>query len=378
SIFDRIVAFSGKKITYEDVITNLNVLDYDFFFQMVEAMLLEDSSKVLLLFDDVQRRGFEPDLFINGLAEHLRNLLVCKDEATLQLLEVSEGLRERYRQQARLIPSRLLLTALNLANDCDVTYKLARNKRLHVEMALLKMTYINRAFQSTDNGAPAPLPEKKTADLSEKASLPHITSPSAAEEPAEEPDNPAPELPQPAPAPPENKGVLTPEPLPPAPKQEPVKVKKLNKHEAPRIDLKAMMAEVKAEVAQFEGQETAELTLDQVQAAWDGYAEAMEQESAKVILRNAELAVDGKKLTAKVTSALAENTIRQETALMEHLRVELKVPQLSLFIEIDKSKAPEAPKPKRILNSKDKYLAMRETNPLIQEIQQRFDLRPDE
>ena len=144
------------------------------------------------------------------------------------------------------------------------------------------------------------------------------------------------------------------------------------------LDLKAMMAEVKAEVAQFEGQETAELTLDQVQAAWDGYAEAMEQESAKVILRNAELAVDGKKLTAKVTSALAENTIRQETALMEHLRVELKVPQLSLFIEIDKSKAPEAPKPKRILNSKDKYLAMRETNPLIQEIEQRFDLRPDE
>ncbi|MCB0572527.1 MAG: DNA polymerase III subunit gamma/tau [Phaeodactylibacter sp.] len=357
SIFDRIVAFSGKRITYEDVISNLNILDYDFFFKMVDALMVEDAAGVMMIFDDIQRRGFEPDLFVNGLAEHLRNLLVCKDEVTLQLLEVSEGLRDRYQQQARLAPARFLLTALNLANDCDVNYKLARNKRLHVEMALLKMAYINRAFQLAENGAPAAVPEKKTAELTQRAPKTPSAPEVATAAPEKEPEN---------------------TPPPPAPEPKPKEIVKSRKHEAPRLDMNALLEEVKAETAQSESQAETVLTLGQVQAAWEEYTEALEQESVKVILRNAGLELDGKKLTAKVSSALAENTIRQESALMEYLRTQLNSPQLGLFIEIDKSKAVEAPKPKRILGAKEKYLAMRETNPLIQEMQQRFDLRPDE
>lgn len=355
SIFDRIVAFSGKRITYEDVINNLNILDYDVFFQMVDALLLEDAAKVLLIFDDVLRRGFEPDLFINGLAEHLRNLLVCKDEVTLQLLEVSEGLRERYLKQAQLAPSRLLLTALNLANDCDVAYKLARNKRLHVEMALLKMAYINRAFQLAENGAPNPAPEKKTPELREEPAPP-----------------PAPESERNEP---ETGGA---EPPPPVPQPPPPAAGKAGKHLAPRLDINALLEEVKAEAAQNEEPDAQELSLGQVQAAWEEYTEALDQETVKGILRNADLVLEGEKLLVKVSSPLAENTIRQESGLMEHLRSKLNRPQLGLFIEIDKSKTPETPRPKRIHSSKEKYLAMRESNPLIQELQKRFDLRPDE
>ena len=145
SIFDRIVSFAGRRVTYEDVIANLNILDYDYFFRITDALLTEDIPQTLAVFDDVIRKGFDADLFINGLAEHLRNLLVCKDEQTLTLLEAGDSLRERYRQQARLSPMAFLLTALNLANDCDINYKMARNKRLHAEMSLLRMASIGRA-----------------------------------------------------------------------------------------------------------------------------------------------------------------------------------------------------------------------------------------
>jgi len=160
SIFDRITSFSGKKITYNDVIENLNVLDYDYYFQMTDALLAEDVPAILNLFDQILRKGFEPDVFVTGLAEHLRNILVCKDEATLALLETGESLRERYRRQAHLAATSFLLTALNLANDCDINFKLARHKRLHVEMSLIKMGYIGRAVKA----AQTPSLEKKTPD----------------------------------------------------------------------------------------------------------------------------------------------------------------------------------------------------------------------
>ena len=141
----------------DDVIENLNVLDYDYYFQITDALLAEDAAAILNLFDQILRKGFESDVFVNGLSEHLRNILVCKDEATLALLEVGESLRERYRKQAAVAPSSFLLTALNICNDCDINFKMARNKRLHVEMALLKMCYINRAVKA----AQAPAAEKK-------------------------------------------------------------------------------------------------------------------------------------------------------------------------------------------------------------------------
>jgi DNA polymerase-3 subunit gamma/tau len=158
SIFDRITSGSGKKITYDAVIENLNVLDYDYFFQITDALLAEDSAALMNRFDEILRKGFDPEVFILGLAEHLRNVLVCKDKATLGLLEVGESLRERYRAQAAITPSSFLLTALNLCNDCDINFKMARHKRLHVEMALLKMCHIGRAVKGA-------VLEKKTLDV---------------------------------------------------------------------------------------------------------------------------------------------------------------------------------------------------------------------
>ena len=142
SIFDQIVSFSGKEITYQDVITNLNVLDYDYYFRLVDHFLKNEVPEVLLILDDVLNHGFDGHHFITGLSSHLRDLLVCSDPVTVQLLEVGGDIRERYKTQAASCPPEFLLDALQIGNDCDYKYKTSQNKRLLIELALIKMAQL--------------------------------------------------------------------------------------------------------------------------------------------------------------------------------------------------------------------------------------------
>jgi DNA polymerase-3 subunit gamma/tau len=146
SMFDQIVSFSGGKVTYRSVIDNLNILDYDYYFSITESLLKEDTAKVLLFFDEILSRGFDGAHFIAGLSEHFRNLLVSKDQSTLKLLEVSEGIKNKYLQQSQAGSVSFLLSAMNIANQCDISYKLSKNQRLQVELALLKMCHLPSAF----------------------------------------------------------------------------------------------------------------------------------------------------------------------------------------------------------------------------------------
>ncbi len=139
SIFDQMVSFSGKNITYKDVINNLNVLDYDYYFQIVDHILHGHTSDILLILNDIVSKGFEPQHFVSGMGNHLRSLLVSKDPVTVQLLEVSEQLRQRYLMQSQACPLPFLIKALEINNQCDIDYRAANNKRLHLEIALLKM-----------------------------------------------------------------------------------------------------------------------------------------------------------------------------------------------------------------------------------------------
>ena len=139
SIFDQMVSFSGKNITYKDVIDNLNVLDYDYYFQIVDHILQGNTSDILLILNDIISKGFEPQHFVSGMGNHLRSLLVSRDPATVQLLEVSEQLRQRYIAQSQACPMPFLIKALEINNQCDIDYRSANNKRLHLEIALLKM-----------------------------------------------------------------------------------------------------------------------------------------------------------------------------------------------------------------------------------------------
>ncbi len=139
SIFDQMVSFSGNNITYKDVITNLNVLDYEYYFGMVENILANDINSILLLLNEVINKGFDPQNFIQGMANHLRNLLLGKDQRVVDLMEVSSQLKARYTKQAERCSTEFLLKSLDIANECDINFRSANNKRLHLEVALMKM-----------------------------------------------------------------------------------------------------------------------------------------------------------------------------------------------------------------------------------------------
>lgn len=148
SMFDRLSSFSEGKLTYNSVLENLNVLDYDYFFKVTDALLAENLTLTLQLFDEILRKGFEGDDFVLGLSEHFRNLLFCKDKQTLSLMEVSENLKQKYAEQSSLASPDFLVNCLNMGNQCDVQYKASKNKRLTVELALIKMCYVNAVVNS--------------------------------------------------------------------------------------------------------------------------------------------------------------------------------------------------------------------------------------
>jgi DNA polymerase III subunit gamma/tau len=139
SIFDQIVSFSGSSITYEQVIENLNVLDYDYFFRMTDLVLEEKPTEILLLVDQIIQKGFDGADFITGFGAHLRNLLVSKDPNTVKLIEAGDDIRERFIAQSAKCAREYLLLALEINNNADVQYKTSNNKRLTLELALLQI-----------------------------------------------------------------------------------------------------------------------------------------------------------------------------------------------------------------------------------------------
>lgn len=142
SLFDQMVSYTQGNVTYQGVIGSLNILDYDYYFRFTDLFLEHKISETMLLFDEVLRRGFDGGNFITNLTAHLRDLLVSREPATLPLLEVSTDVRERYREQAQRCPERLLIHAIKLCNDCDLNYRISKNKRLLVELTLIQLSQL--------------------------------------------------------------------------------------------------------------------------------------------------------------------------------------------------------------------------------------------
>ena len=147
SIFDQIVTFAGNNITYQHVIDNLNILDYDYYFRIVDYALKEDIPSSLLLYNEIMEKGFDGHHFVIGLASHYRNLLVCKDVRTAPLLEVGENIEQRFIAQAKEVDGMMILRALGVLSKTDVEYKSAKNQRLLVEMALMQLCSIKQELE---------------------------------------------------------------------------------------------------------------------------------------------------------------------------------------------------------------------------------------
>jgi DNA polymerase III subunit gamma/tau len=146
SLMDKMVSFSDGKLTYADTLENLNILDAGYYFKLLETVRNQQLAESLLIYDEINRKGFEGDLLLSGFAEFIRNLLICKDEKASRLLDVVEDFKEKYRQVSQDVESSYLISALNLLSESELHYKAARNKRLHVELALIKLSYLNQAL----------------------------------------------------------------------------------------------------------------------------------------------------------------------------------------------------------------------------------------
>ncbi len=147
---DKIVSFTNGELTYQNTLEHLNILDADYFFKLLDAMQQQDLATSMLLFDDINRKGFEGDMVLNAMAEFFRNLLVCKDEKVASLLEVVESFKDKYTSAAKKTSASYIISALNVLNEAEINYKQARNKRLHVELALIKLTYLQQALDLSD------------------------------------------------------------------------------------------------------------------------------------------------------------------------------------------------------------------------------------
>jgi DNA polymerase-3 subunit gamma/tau len=147
SILDKIVSFSNGALTYENTLEHLNILDEAYFFKLLEYLTTQDLTQAMLLYDEINQKGFEGDMVLYGLASFIRNLLVCKDPASAKLLESIEGWREQYISVAKEISTPYLVSALNLLNEAEIQFKMARNKRLHVEMAIIKLNFLQQAIE---------------------------------------------------------------------------------------------------------------------------------------------------------------------------------------------------------------------------------------
>jgi DNA polymerase-3 subunit gamma/tau len=152
SIMDKIVSFTNGELNYKNTLEHLNILDADYYFKLLDALKNQDLASALLLFDDINRKGFEGDQVLNGFAEFFRNLLVCKDSRVLNLLEVVESFKDRYGAQAASTETSFIISALNILNEAEMQYKAARNKRLHIELTLIKLSYLQQALSLDSDG----------------------------------------------------------------------------------------------------------------------------------------------------------------------------------------------------------------------------------
>lgn len=334
SYFDQIVSFSGGKVTYENVIENLNVLDYEYYFKLTDYFVENNFAACLTVFNEILNKGFDGHHFISGLARHFRDLLVSKDPVTIQLLEVGDTIRDKYLQQAKNIPLSFVLQALNFANACDLAYKSSQDKRLQVELSLINISMITKKKQEPE------ITSNKTLE-------PVIAS---SEKPANETENP------------ENINKMTSISIKDALKSNGSATKA-----TPGIEEKESEDDVKIE------KNKAEFTIDQLTGIWEQFAELIKQEKPRLhhILKSTK---PGLKDKFTITVVLG-NTLQKETfdkaqaEIMKFLSSKLRNDHLLFELEID-----EQTGQKQLFTDNDKLKYLTEKNPNLAAFKQKLDL----
>ncbi len=366
SIFDRVVSFSGKNLTRKAVSENLNVLDYDAFFQVTDHILNNEIPELLLQFNAILSRGFEGQHFIAGLASHFRDLFVAKSAQTIELLEVGDDTKENYKKQSEKTTTTFLKQAIFLANDCDLKYKTSRNQRLLVELCLMKLASINfDGEKKKTSGFIIPAAYFKNKNSPEIVVQKQPQQPQAEVYRSDESEKsnvvekPKPEHPQKPIAAPVLTGVKR--------QSSGLSLKSIQKKKEHQI--KQMNVQIKEEDLPSEA-----FSEDQMLEFWNAYVDKLEK-NGKYNLA-AILKIDTPKLTDNFVIQLefpnSTNKIeveRQQFELLQFLRKSLNNFEIALDISVN-----ESMEKKYAYTAEDKYKKLKEKNPALETLKQTFNL----
>jgi DNA polymerase III subunit gamma/tau len=380
SIMDKIVSFTNGELNYQNTLEHLNILDADYYFKLMDCMLKQDLSGAMLLYDDINKKGFEGDLVLNGFAEFIRNLLVCKDEKVAILLEAVESFREKYISTAKKIAPSFLISALNIINDAEINYKAARNKRLHVELAIIKLCYLQQAIEITSEGGG--LSKKKIVETSLSFRTAAIKPLKLEGQKSEVRSRESGVRSQPT----EAKLVIETSLV----KEEQANYKEESKTPNPKPQtpgtklspLDKIRKQVKGNGNNGNGNAAVNtpLEMEQLQAAWNEYAQKLKSEKnpAGTNFEMAELRVqDANSFIAIVTNNIQLRFIEQSgQKASQFLREKLNNTLLEFFIVMEENKEEKIPVGTP-LTSREQFLKMAERYPLVKELKDRLRLELD-
>jgi DNA polymerase-3 subunit gamma/tau len=389
SIFDQMVSFSGKNITYKDVIDNLNVLDYDYYFQIVDHILRGETSDILLILNDIINKGFEPQHFVSGMGNHLRSLMVCKDPSTVQLLEVSEQLRQRYLTQSQSCPMPFLIRALEINNKCDIDYRAANNKRLHLEIALLKMCALcSQALNMpTAQAQPVQMPQNRPATQPVASAAPiSSTNTGASSTPAQPAKDPEPvEGPKTTPSPQQPNNPTVQQPQPQQPNNSTIQQSTVQQSSpTPTLRPRGTTSSISINKAMQQAEQKAEekeetwntpFTQEQLAAAWLDFVNRYKNVSpnfAAALVKYSPRLIGNSEIHFNVDNLLFERDTEGMSALRHHLKQSLHNNQFQLKPEVM-----ERPAEIDAYTDKDKFEKMAEERPFLRTLQAELKLEGD-
>ncbi|WP_159637450.1 DNA polymerase III subunit gamma/tau [Sphingobacterium composti Ten et al. 2007 non Yoo et al. 2007] len=371
SMFDQIVSFSNRNLTYQAVIDNLNILDYDYYFKLMEAIAQEEAAEALLIFDNVLNKGFDGGHFIAGLSNHIRNLLVTKEPRTLKLLDVSENIKKKYFEQSSALSSGLLLSALNIANQCEISYRTSKNQRLQIELALLKMCHLSSAIKLGVNGISTTQVElKKKLPESVKSTVTATTN-TTTSAPIPSVRNEAPALVKSA----------IPSPLKAAePDKKSFSSGKGWGNFKPSVAVPSLAtvfeeksADAEEESDLVQGNEFREVTFNSFISKWNALAEQLKAEN-RITLYTI-MTANEPRLNGNIIEIDVENMVQSEQLkegkidILNYLRVELKNFALDITThQLEQSVVRKA------YTSQEKYKVMVEKNPALETLRKTFNL----
>jgi DNA polymerase-3 subunit gamma/tau len=341
SIFDQIVSFNGNNITYHGVIENLNVLDYEYYFRITDAFLRCDISSALLIFNEILNKGFDGNHFITGLATHLRDLLVSKDAQTVQLLDVGTEIGEKYKTQAQQTSALFLVNALNISNECDLSYRESRNKRLLFKLALIKI---------------CKLLEKKKKQLNE------LVTPEL-----------KPIVQQPQPTTQQNtvSAVAPPPPKVTENQTRPVSFS-INTNVPQAEKIEATPSPPSAQIVEIEEIKNKLITDEEIAATWKEYAQTIPEEVRIVnfINSNAPRLIAENEFEITVSNQLLEKEFTaMKTSILNFLEKKLEVSNLKFNIKVN-----ENAEMQRIISPEEHFKAWAAENPALAKLQQSLGL----